>query len=470
MMKGGGASSCFSGCGGSGEAGWAARIDSAGDDATLAREMNELSVQEREKIYDDIHGVAAAQEETPESVATCLLEFDACLSDLPYVKRKDLDRAFFLRPELHNDKEFKLLFLRADNYNAYQAVERMAKYFTNKLILFGEDKLVKKITFEDMSEQDMKVLISDGNIVLPHRDRAGRPIWFSDCSKADYEHTASTMRAFWYLAMATVEDQAAQALGISCVLYCPGGEFFSNLPSMSQVTALLLQVGSVHASLPCRISSFHFGTDEPRMRFFLSTLQQAFGKQVRLRLRSHFGSAMEMRYSLLTFGIQCEGLLSAVDEVADMKPEILLAYREGRLELERKLEDKRNADAERTGVILYPAPTDVLLGRGRPYQDFSGNRRFAELIDTQMTRFRSCRSQFEKTCVIMDVVKTVHDSKGRFLKRTAVGWEVISDEVARKKAGTTFRTRTVLAARETPSSVPSNRGAKRMKMDPSPGT
>ena len=97
------------------------------------------------------------------------------------------------------------------------------------------------------------------------------------------------MRSFWYLAMATVEDEAAQTKGISCVLYCPGGEFLSNLPSISQVTSLLLQVGSAHASLPCRLTSFHFGTDEPRMKFFLDTLGKAFGKQVRLRLRSHFG-------------------------------------------------------------------------------------------------------------------------------------------------------------------------------------
>ena len=88
--------------------------------------------------------------------------------------------------------------------------------------------------------------------------------------------------------MATLEEEEAQTKGISCVLYCPG-VMLSNLPSISQVTSMLLQVGSVHSSLPCRITSFHFGTDEPKMQFFLQTLQKAFGKQVRLRLRSHFG-------------------------------------------------------------------------------------------------------------------------------------------------------------------------------------
>ena len=88
------------------------------------------------------------------------------------------------------------MFLRADHFNAQQAAERMAKYFTNKLSLFGEDKLVKKITLDDLNEQDKKVLFSDGNIVLPHKDRAGRPIWYSDCSKADYEHAESTVRLF----------------------------------------------------------------------------------------------------------------------------------------------------------------------------------------------------------------------------------------------------------------------------------
>ena len=164
------------------------------DEVMLAREMNELTVAERNKVLDDIHGVASVQEETPEFVADSLERLNKDIAELPYTKRKDMDRAFFLKPGLHKDDAFKLMFLRADDFNSYEAAHRMARYFTNKLSLFGEEKLVKKISMDDLDEQDMKVLLSSGNIVLPYKDRAGRPIWFSDCSKADYDHTRSTVR------------------------------------------------------------------------------------------------------------------------------------------------------------------------------------------------------------------------------------------------------------------------------------
>ena len=182
-------------------------------------------------------------------------------------------------------------------------------------------------------------------------------------------------------------------------------------------------------------------------------------------MRFQSGSAIEMRYSLLTFGIHCEGLLPTVGG-EDEKPAILKEFYERRLEIERCHEEQRLKDEARTEIIIFPENVDVLLGRGRPYQDFIGNRRFAELIDSQIKRFQSCESQFEKTCVILDVVKQVKNNKGRFLKRNSMGWEVISDEVARKKAGTTFRTRAGLLTRNPPSSVPTNRATKRMKFDP----
>jgi hypothetical protein len=177
-----------------------------------------------------------------------------------------------------------------------------------------------------------------------------------------------------------------------------------------------------------------------------------------------------MSYSLLTFGIQCHFL-----HENNGTSEIQRQYLQRRMEIEKREKEDRAKEEAWTGVILYPAPYDVLLGRGRPNQEFSGNRRFAVLIDSQMERFQNCSSQFEKTCVIMDVVKTVHDSGGRFLKRRSDGWEVVSDSVARKKAGGTFRTRTELAAvQKSPSLVSSSSAVpspkyperKRVKYDP----
>ena len=54
----------------------------------------------------------------------------------------------------------------------------MARYFEQKLKLFGEDKLVRRITLDDMTDEDMEVAKCGCLQVLPKRDRDGRVYFF----------------------------------------------------------------------------------------------------------------------------------------------------------------------------------------------------------------------------------------------------------------------------------------------------
>jgi hypothetical protein len=90
-------------------------------------------------------------------VASCIEKFNHEIAYLPRRRRPALERAIFLKPSIETDVTFKLMFLRADYYDASKAARRLAKYFEDKLHLFGEDKLVKKITLDDLSEEDMEV-------------------------------------------------------------------------------------------------------------------------------------------------------------------------------------------------------------------------------------------------------------------------------------------------------------------------
>ena len=164
------------------------------DYETIAKELNELSVQERERVLEEVHGVADEFHETDEFLDTKITEFDHAVADLSYVKRKELDRAFFLKPSIQKDTKFKIMFLRADEYDPIKAAERMAKFFTHKLSLFGEDKLVKDITLEDLEDVDIKYLESCSNLVLHQKDRAGRPIWFTYCDKYDFNNLDNMVR------------------------------------------------------------------------------------------------------------------------------------------------------------------------------------------------------------------------------------------------------------------------------------
>ena len=160
-------------------------------DAALAKEMNELSVTEREKVLDDIHGVATVQEESPAFIAKSLREMDLALGVLPKVKRKALDRALFFKPSLLDDQKFKLMFLRADNYDSPLAAKRLARHFEEKLQLFGEGKLTKDITLEDLEPEDIENLGYVGCAKLPHKDQSGRPIWFFNVPQFNFDNPES---------------------------------------------------------------------------------------------------------------------------------------------------------------------------------------------------------------------------------------------------------------------------------------
>jgi hypothetical protein len=179
------------------------RNNNNNEDVDLAREMNELSFEEREKVLEEVHGVDKTREETPEFVAASIEAFDQALSSRSRTKRsRAMERAFFLRPGLktNNNTHFKLLFLRAEYFDAPKAADRMARYFESKLTLFGIEKLAKDITLEDLSPKDVQVGFTSGcyMVELPLKDRSGRPILFADARNYDFVNYLNLVRTVYY--------------------------------------------------------------------------------------------------------------------------------------------------------------------------------------------------------------------------------------------------------------------------------
>jgi hypothetical protein len=117
----------------------------------------------------------------------------------------------------------------------------------------------------------------------------------------------------------------------------------------------------------------------------------------------------------MTFGIDCKVLLACQEGKTYLHDQ----YVERRREKERKMANKRKDEEERSGLVLFPQPNDVLIGRGRPYHEFSGTRHLIdELIDSQLGRYFQSNDRFRKTCINIEVVKKTLESNGRFLQRT----------------------------------------------------
>jgi len=136
---------------------------------TLAQDLNALTVQQREKIYNEVHGVADIIDEKPEFVSECLTTMRKCLeSEIPPTRKKAMDRAVFLRPSIRSDDKFHLMFLRARQFDSSKAALLMTQYFENKLELFGDE--VSTQTYHSGSSDTCGDLLTQGD-VQPHTAR-----------------------------------------------------------------------------------------------------------------------------------------------------------------------------------------------------------------------------------------------------------------------------------------------------------
>jgi hypothetical protein len=140
----------------------------------LVKEMNELQIEERQQVYEDIHGVADVVPECPAFINRSIIELTKELSRIG--KKPAYDRALFMRPEYVEARDFRIKFLRSERFDAKKTAVRLVDHFQMKLELFGLDKLVKDITLDDLDEDDMSSLLDGSMQILPEKDRSGRSV------------------------------------------------------------------------------------------------------------------------------------------------------------------------------------------------------------------------------------------------------------------------------------------------------
>lgn len=142
-------------------------------DTLMASELNSLSLQQREKQVEVLHCVVNHDlEESPELVNTTL---DAMNSELLMIPDKDAyNQAWNMNREYVEDPKFRLMFLRADRFDPKKAAERLVLFMTKKREFFGEASMVRGVTLNDLTPDDIEGIKAGFLQVLPVRDRAGR--------------------------------------------------------------------------------------------------------------------------------------------------------------------------------------------------------------------------------------------------------------------------------------------------------
>ena len=190
-------------------------VDGGNVEDVLAKEFGKLSIEQQQLLEKDIVGdMLNITHEDPEFVQQCLQKMDDEIKKITaYYNTKEkgnnsvdktpYERAMFLAPKRYlTNPDFRLMFLRADEFDAKLAAQRIVKFFQMKKLLFGESKLCEPITVDDMldvvyddettdegachSTTDGKakrnitreIFLSGAFQTLPCTDRSGRPVTF----------------------------------------------------------------------------------------------------------------------------------------------------------------------------------------------------------------------------------------------------------------------------------------------------
>jgi hypothetical protein len=140
----------------------------------VAQAINQMSLKEREVVYEELHGVARVVEETPAFVAQRLQALDQALRELS--SKPAYDQAERICSQYVNNPKFRLMFLRAEYFDPKKAAIRLVKFMEEKLRYFGPRALARPLFLSDLDEDDKETVRSGALQILPARDRSGRAV------------------------------------------------------------------------------------------------------------------------------------------------------------------------------------------------------------------------------------------------------------------------------------------------------
>ena len=141
---------------------------------------------------------------------------------------------------------------------------------------------------------------------------------------------------------------------------------------------------------------------------------------------------MECRYALRSFGIDIEELEDEPTNLSNTVKKLIQRCQA----FDTLCRQKQNGR-------LLPRPNDVLLGRGRPFQLYSGNLALTATIDRYRAEYTSSKKMHKKA-ITAHVVNIILVSGGCFLKKAnndkGIDWKEVDFETARLKVSHSFRT------------------------------
>lgn len=102
---------------------------------------------------------------------------------------------------------------------------------------------------------------------------------------------------------------------------------------------------------------------------------------------------------------------------------------------------KQSSNSKAKSLLDGLQSVDVLCGRDKMSHAHSGNKRFRQIIEMHREGYQTASCREKKTSITCQIVKTIRDSEGRFLKRDdeTGEWSDVGDDYAREKVSHALR-------------------------------
>jgi len=409
------------------------------DERALAEDLNALSVKDRQRMDEEIHGVADVNPELPdfvtEKLAAVRLEIQKLYPSQGL--RRAYDRAVFLRPQIESDDTFLLMLLRAKRFDARDAACVLLQYFSSKLDLFGDKLLGQKITWNDLTPTEQERVKAGGYLHLKGVEPKGRVILFARVSYWDLSDPISLVRGMWYINSAIEDDDEQQRKGAIMMMDLTGP--FRHTPV--EIVKFFAMIQKHMETVLFRVDCVHLLYDNPALDSFFKSLFGVSRADLRVRNRCHFGSSLEIQYSLRTFGIDIEGYIGSQAE--SFSRASMRCYLEQRLPAEEAWRKREEPFTHQTSKIaLCPNLNDILLGRNKFAVSWPGNLMYNKMIESQARRYVAANGQdrVEKTMIALQTIHVLQSDYGaRFLNRKDDCWEAAEEAEIRPKVSQSLR-------------------------------
>jgi hypothetical protein len=382
----------------------------------------------RESVLEELHGIRNDNNpEDPESVAVWLQILDMHINT---IKRGTVYEIAEAMNRSHvTSRGFRMTFLRANRYDPCAAATHIIQFLELKRSLFGQEKLVKKITLDDLEEEDVQNIEAGSCQISSQTDRSGRKIILFFPS-LQYEATAkSLVKARYYVVMSLLESEETQINGVIFV-------YFGVVPTKK----------SIHSSnpgvlwkVPLHFAGLHLCLSDLAEFLLLKVAIYRLPLNLRPRVRVHYGSSIECQYKLSSFGIPREALqMPATNEPTTV--DVHFAWYRHRQQLELPSHSAGVVEFSRStpSTTIVPGTKDVLFGGGQ--RTNSGNVRLQKLVISMIDEHKAS-SKGKKMQITDIVIKEIKKGDGRFLKQNDVTkeWEEASHTEVNRKIAHAFR-------------------------------